>query len=44
MRRLDVDGADEAMHSPEQFRGNGTEAVDLGGLELGPYETVRIDT
>ncbi len=44
VRRLDVDGADEAMHSPEQFRGNGTEAVDLGGLELGPYETVRIDT
>lgn len=45
VRRLNVDTADEAMHDPEQFRrGRWTEPVDASKLDLGPYETVRIDT
>lgn len=45
VRRLNVDTADAAMDDPEQFRRRvWTEPVDVGELDLGPYETVRIDT
>jgi D-apionolactonase len=44
-RRLNLDAADEAMHNPDQFRlGAGHEPGDVSNLDLGPYETVRIDT
>jgi hypothetical protein len=45
VRRLNLETADEPMHDPEQFRRDRAgEPAELGELNLGPYETVRIDT
>lgn len=44
VRRLNVDTADEAVRDPERFRhGGAVEPVDTHRLDLGPYETLRID-